>query len=266
MKTMKLMTLGLAGMMSFQQVALAQSSNRLEGIGDSQALMARHEMRNLKRAMVTLDKALEQTELQIQDRKSSGTITNGLSIAAAGISVVAAAYSTKMLFKRSEGADLESSLAVVASLIAGASSFMTGSATSLLKQTVEVEQLTEELQDADFTLEGQISLETDKERIAILQAVRSSFKTAAGNLKDFQSNQSQEDKRLYYMNMAQAAAAFTTFITLATGGGGFGLMNVAMGSTGIARIVVGLQGNNADVVLKEISKTRAQLKSALSEL
>jgi hypothetical protein len=45
-----------------------------------------------------------------------------------------------------------------------------------------------------------------------------------------------------------------------------GLMNLGVGGTGLARIVVGLQGNNAEEVLKEISKTRTQLQSALAEL
>ncbi len=266
MKSVKLMTLGLAGLMSFQHVALANSS-RIEGIGEAQAMMARHELRSLKRSMLALDQALEQTEKQMKDRKTSGRVFNGISIVAAGISVAAVAYSSKMLLRRSEGAILESTLAAVGGLVTGAASVSAGSLTSLSKETVEVSQLKEELLDSQFALDSQIALETDKERIAVLESVKASFAIAATNLEAFERNQTQEDQRLFYTNLAQGAATFLTFVSLATGNGGaMGLMNLGVGGTGLARIVVGLQGNNAEEVLKEISKTRTQLQSALAEL
>ncbi|WP_413560443.1 hypothetical protein [Bdellovibrio sp. HCB209] len=262
----KLVCLSLAGLMTMQSVAFAQT-DRTAVATDKAISQAQDNIAALRANLGQLDLALAETAKTVDKRDHSGGIFNAATIIGAGIGLGFTALSFVTSRSGHEGSGLGALMGISVSLVSAVASIATGTTSALLKKDIETGKVDRDLEN----LQAQIAQNmkgADKGTASLLQQLSISVVGMRETLASYQSSEDSTDRVKLGSHVAQGVGAILLVYAL-TDRAGYGqakLGLILMSAGNIGRIVSGMSDSQADVVLREIKLTRTSIQSAVQVL
>lgn len=266
MKTTKLLSLGLAALISAQSIAGAQS--RVEGIGEAQILAAQEEMNSIKLSLLDLDRVLADTEKAIKKREKGGRKSNAVAIASAGLGLALGVWTATLVMakKNRTGAIMNLQIAVPFAGLATLISATTGTGSSFFKPGVKTDEVKKGLEQTQEALLAEINQTEDGKRKEILTGMSNSLNSALTSLESFKAKQDEVSRNTTIAHVTQFMSGFLLIASMAGSDAGFILAGTGILAGNVGRIVLGLSSSQSEEVLAEITKTRAQLHLVFEQL
>lgn len=262
----KLLSLTLAGILSVQNLAMAQS-DRTAGIGDEQIRSAQQNILSIKKDLGTLDRALLAAEENIKNRDGKGSLLNGAAVTGAaiglGVSVMA------MLKVRKVGLESTFAAAIMgyAAFLSTASSVGLSVAGEAVKPDLDLNEIKSTLNQAQVEVQGALAATTDQSTLSLLKQLDGSLKAVGQTLANYSEKETSVSRNKLAAQLTQVAgAAIAAYGFTQRQSGALIVGSLMANAANIGQIVNSLSDSEAERVLKEIENTRKAINSAAMAL
>jgi hypothetical protein len=269
MKIMKNKTLSLtlASLMSLQSVGFA-NTDRTDGIGEQAISTAKENLAALNQQMLLLDQSLARAEETITARDDKGGITNGLAVAGAGLGLGLSAMSYLTIRRGGEGAGLGLLFLSAFSIGASVLSMVTGLTSQALKPGANTKTVETQLSEAQKSVTAAlVQAAQNKTTSVVLIQMNLALKNTQEALAQYQTQESEVSRNRLVSQASQLIGSALMVYGVTKRESRAPMIGALVMTAGnLASVISGLQGSQAEAVLKEIQKSRESLRFASAAL
>lgn len=260
MKT-KALSLTLAGLMSVQSIGFANEADRTAGIGDQAITAAKTNLQTLNHEILLLDQALSKAADSITKRDDRGGFTNGIAVAGAGLGLGLSAMSYLSFRKGGEGSGIGGMFLATFSIGATLSSLGNGATSQALKTKAETTELEKQLSEAQKSVETAMAQTSDKATAVALTQMGLAIKNTQSSLSSYQAQESEVSRNRLVAQASQLVGTAILVYGITQENSRLPMLGLMIMNAGnIGAVLSGLQGSEAQDILKEINQTRDSLK------
>lgn len=268
----RVIALSVAAAMSAQSIAFAQTTDRTAGIGTQAVSQAKMNMAKIQSDLLNLDQSLDLIAKSIAERDKKGSVANGAAVAGATIGLGLSAMSFFALKSR-HGEGGAGIIGLLAALGAAGSSFIAASAGGLStvqksSASVAASDLEKQVEQTQEQIKLELNNSQDKMTVGMAKELLQSLENLKGSLAAYQKDETTTTRSLLAAHLSEAIGAALTVYGMSQKNNSR-LVNIGvllMSAGNIARVVEGISDSQADLVLKEIERTKSSLRIAAAAL